>query len=149
MFRCLKIAIVHDVAEGVLRETGRRCFVKFAVCSRVTGGVLVVLRVRVFCMIAAIVGDITPVDGVSDADKHQLEAAAMARIRDTLGSDTAAGLRTMTRTHLRRRRRAYQHDSSVSARLARVWALCRSRGGGALAGIRGSQLSGGNARKRF
>ncbi len=42
-------------------------------------------------MVAAIVGDITPVDGVSDEDKHQMEAAAMARIRDMLGSDTAAG----------------------------------------------------------
>ena len=40
---------------------------------------------------AAIVGDITPADGVSDEDKHQLEAAAMARIRAMLGSNTAAG----------------------------------------------------------
>ena len=40
---------------------------------------------------AAIVGDITPADGVSDEDKHQLEAAAMARIRAMLGSDTTAG----------------------------------------------------------
>ena len=61
-------------------------------------------------MVAAIVGDITPVDGVSDEEKHQLEAAAMARIRAMLGSDTAAGQLSMNRRRLRRRRHAYQYD---------------------------------------
>ena len=46
--RCMKLALVHDVAE-------------------------------------AIVGDITPTCGVSDADKHALEAAAVQRIKGMLG----------------------------------------------------------------
>lgn len=52
--RCIKLAIVHDVAE-------------------------------------AIVGDITPHDGVSDEEKFSLEAAAIQKMRDTLGSDVLAG----------------------------------------------------------
>ena len=109
--RCLKIAIVHDVAEGVQRRLvhtiqNQDCFMRALL---VVISVLVLLRVTVFGMDAAIVGDITPVDGVSDEDKHRMEAAAMARIRDMLGSDTAAGQQTMHGEHLHRRRRAYQH----------------------------------------
>ncbi|GIL85574.1 hypothetical protein Vretimale_13327 [Volvox reticuliferus] len=52
--RCIKMALVHDVAE-------------------------------------AIVGDITPHCGVSDEDKHQRELAAVRRIKEMLGPDTAAG----------------------------------------------------------
>jgi len=93
-YRCLKIAIVHDVAEGMQRRLVHtlpyqdRYMLKWRWSAQV---LLPVLQVRVFGMVAAIVGDITPVDGVSDEDKHQMEAAAMARIRDMLGSDTAAG----------------------------------------------------------
>ena len=68
------------------------------------------VRLRAFSLVAAIVGDITPVDGVSDEDKHQLEAAAMARIRDMLGSDTAAGRHSTPREHWRCTRHAYHHD---------------------------------------
>ena len=52
--RCMKLALVHDVAE-------------------------------------AIVGDITPTCGVSDADKHALESAAVQRIKAMLGGTTLAG----------------------------------------------------------
>ena len=52
--RCMKLALVHDVAE-------------------------------------AIVGDITPTCGVSDADKHALESAAVQRIKGMLGGTTLAG----------------------------------------------------------
>ena len=52
--RCMKLALVHDVAE-------------------------------------AIVGDITPTCGVSDADKYQLEAAAVQRIKAMLGGASLAG----------------------------------------------------------
>lgn len=41
--------------------------------------------------IAAIVGDITPHDGFSDADKFSLEAAAIQKMRETLGSSVIAG----------------------------------------------------------
>ncbi|GLC77856.1 hypothetical protein PLESTF_001064900 [Pleodorina starrii] len=51
--RCIKMALVHDVAE-------------------------------------AIVGDITPHCGVSDTDKHAWELEAVGRIKQILGSDTAA-----------------------------------------------------------
>lgn len=51
--RCIKLAIVHDVAE-------------------------------------AIVGDITPHDGVSSEEKYKLEADAIEKIRETLGSDVLA-----------------------------------------------------------
>lgn len=39
---------------------------------------------------AGIVGDITPVCGVSDADKHAMEAAGMEKLRATLGGGLAA-----------------------------------------------------------
>jgi hypothetical protein len=39
----------------------------------------------------AIVGDITPTCGVSDADKHALESAAVQRIKAMLGGTTLAG----------------------------------------------------------
>lgn len=52
--RCVKLALVHDVAE-------------------------------------AIVGDITPTCGVSDGEKFRLEAAAVQRIKATLGGATLAG----------------------------------------------------------
>lgn len=42
-------------------------------------------------MPAAIVGDITPHDGVSDEEKFSLEAAAIQKMRDTLGSNVLAG----------------------------------------------------------
>jgi len=40
---------------------------------------------------AAIVGDITPHDGVSDADKHSLESTAIQKMRETLGGSVLAG----------------------------------------------------------
>lgn len=46
--------------------------------------------------IAAIVGDITPYDGVSNEEKYKLEAGAIEQIRDTLGSDAFAGKRHTT-----------------------------------------------------
>lgn len=36
-------------------------------------------------------GDITPVDGVSNEEKYRLENEAMQQIRKLLGPDTAAG----------------------------------------------------------
>lgn len=39
----------------------------------------------------SLVGDITPHCGVSDADKHALEADAIGRIQDMLGRGTQAG----------------------------------------------------------
>lgn len=42
-------------------------------------------------MSAAIVGDITPVDGVSNEEKYRLENEAMQQIRALLGPETAAG----------------------------------------------------------
>lgn len=42
-------------------------------------------------VVAAIVGDITPVDGVSNEEKYRLENEAMQQIRTLLGPDTAAG----------------------------------------------------------
>ncbi|GBF95859.1 hypothetical protein Rsub_08450 [Raphidocelis subcapitata] len=51
--RCIKMALVHDVAE-------------------------------------AVVGDITPHCGVSDGDKHAMEAAAIERIQGMLGTQTDA-----------------------------------------------------------
>ena len=38
----------------------------------------------------ALVGDITPVDGVSDSDKRAREEAALRQMMDMLGEDTAA-----------------------------------------------------------
>lgn len=52
--RCVKMALVHDVAE-------------------------------------AIVGDITPHCGVSEGDKHAMEAEAVGRIQEMLGAGTGAG----------------------------------------------------------
>ena len=49
-------------------------------------------------------------DGVSDEDKHELEAAAMARIRDMLGTDTSAG--QQSKLCERRRCCAYKSDGS-------------------------------------
>ena len=43
------------------------------------------------CSGAAIVGDITPVDGVSNEEKYRLENEAMQQIRGLLGPNTAAG----------------------------------------------------------
>lgn len=40
---------------------------------------------------AAIVGDITPHDGVSDAEKHSLESAAIQKMRGMLGTSVIAG----------------------------------------------------------
>ncbi|KIZ02644.1 HD domain-containing protein 2 [Monoraphidium neglectum] len=51
--RCIKMALVHDVAESL-------------------------------------VGDITPHCGVSDADKHAMEAEAVGRIQEMLGRETQA-----------------------------------------------------------
>lgn len=36
-------------------------------------------------------GDITPHDGVSDAEKYSLEAAAIQKMRETLGTSVVAG----------------------------------------------------------
>lgn len=52
--KCIKLALVHDVAE-------------------------------------AIVGDITPHCGISDEDKYQLEAEAVARLKSVLGGTSLAG----------------------------------------------------------
>jgi hypothetical protein len=52
--RCIKIALVHDVAESL-------------------------------------VGDITPHCGVSEEEKHRLEAEAVATIQGMLGRETQAG----------------------------------------------------------
>lgn len=41
--------------------------------------------------VAAIVGDITPHDGVSDDEKYKLENSAIEKIRQTLGTDQLAG----------------------------------------------------------
>ena len=54
--RCIKLALVHDVAESI-------------------------------------VGDITPHCGVSDADKHAMEAAAVQQIQQMLGGASLAGER--------------------------------------------------------
>jgi hypothetical protein len=43
------------------------------------------------CFTAAIVGDITPKDGVSKEKKAQLEADAIRKIQSMLGADTPAG----------------------------------------------------------
>jgi hypothetical protein len=55
--RCIKMSLVHDVAESM-------------------------------------VGDITPHCGVSDADKHAMEAQAVSRIQAMLGPSTRAGAYT-------------------------------------------------------
>ncbi|KAJ2704505.1 HD domain-containing protein 2 [Coemansia sp. IMI 203386] len=52
--RCVKLAIVHDLAE-------------------------------------CLVGDITPYDGVSKEDKHQMEKQAMEKLVETLGRDNQGG----------------------------------------------------------
>jgi hypothetical protein len=39
----------------------------------------------------SLVGDITPHCGVSDADKHAMEAEAVGRIQEMLGRETQAG----------------------------------------------------------
>ena len=44
-----------------------------------------------YTVVAAIVGDITPCDGVSKEDKNRLETEAMHKIRHVLGSNTIAG----------------------------------------------------------
>jgi hypothetical protein len=56
---CVKMALVHDVAESL-------------------------------------VGDITPHCGVSNADKHAMELAAVERIQDMLGRDTGPGIQLAT-----------------------------------------------------
>ena len=98
MCRCLKIAIVHDVAEGVqdehLHAAHDAMQLLHAYDMRPKGQLAYRSNGGLCGMDVAIVGDITPADGVSDEDKHQLEAAAMARIRDMLGSNTAAGQHT-------------------------------------------------------
>ncbi|PRW56098.1 HD domain-containing 2-like [Chlorella sorokiniana] len=74
--RCIKLALVHDVAE-------------------------------------AIVGDITPTCGVSDADKFQLEAAAVQRIKAMLGGACLAGEEIEALWH------EYEQGQSPEARLVK------------------------------
>lgn len=50
-----------------------------------------VLRPNAFMFHAAIVGDITPCDGVSKEEKNRLETEAILEIKKMLGSDTWAG----------------------------------------------------------
>lgn len=42
-------------------------------------------------MAESIVGDITPTCGVSDADKHSMEAAAMQKIKGMVGATSLPG----------------------------------------------------------
>ncbi len=88
--RCLKLAIVHDVAEGANHSCNAPSEhdARPRTCLDIRSMWLETIGLR---RLAAIVGDITPNDGVSDEDKHQLEASAMAQIRDMLGRDTDAG----------------------------------------------------------
>lgn len=74
--RCIKLAIVHDVAE-------------------------------------ALVGDITPHDGVSNEEKYKLEAGAIEQIRDALGSDALAGEEIQQLWH------EYEEGTSPAAQLVK------------------------------
>ena len=90
MCRCIKLAIVHDVAEGTLqccRGVGRQNEQMHTYQKQWLG----LSVAQNFAPIAAIVGDITPHDGVSDAEKHSLESAAIQKMRDMLGTSVVAG----------------------------------------------------------
>lgn len=84
--RCIRLSIVHDVAEGM-------SFV-------LSKGVLPVanrsLGIDSFLGPAAIVGDITPNDGISKEEKRRLEANAIVKIQEMLGTGSAAGSRAYT-----------------------------------------------------
>lgn len=59
------------------------------------------MKSKVQCLIApmlsaAIVGDITPNDGVSKEEKARLEANAICEIQTMLGANTSAGIHTTT-----------------------------------------------------
>lgn len=49
------------------------------------------LGIESFLVPAAIVGDITPNDGISKEEKRRLEANAIVRIQEMLGPGSAAG----------------------------------------------------------
>ncbi|KAK9849948.1 hypothetical protein WJX84_009817 [Apatococcus fuscideae] len=74
--RCVKMAIVHDVAE-------------------------------------ALVGDITPFDGVSKVEKTRLETKAIQHIKDLLGPSTAAG------AEIEELWNEYEQGSSANAQLVK------------------------------
>lgn len=76
--RCIKLAIVHDVAEGMFVSCRSTCCC-FPSCQ------------DFILFSAAIVGDIAPSDNVTKEVKHQLETEAMHKIRHMLGHDTTAG----------------------------------------------------------
>ena len=121
LYRCIKLAIVHDVAEGALSDSvvvavGPICWSYWLVSASIVfvcitshllripvaqycqsylalpiRGMVYSADVNVVC--AAIVGDITPHDGVSDKEKYRLENGAIEKIRQTIGSDLLAGAR--------------------------------------------------------
>ena len=91
MRRCIKLAIVHDVAEGAqqcFRSAGRQNEQVQHAYQKQCLGLSIDQNVA---LIAAIVGDITPHDGVSDAEKHSLESAAIQKMRGMLGTSAVAG----------------------------------------------------------
>ena len=79
--RCIKLAIVHDVAEGRHASQWNN---SLALC------VFTYKPLTLHC-VAAIVGDIAPSDNVTKEVKNQLETEAMHKIRHMLGADSAAG----------------------------------------------------------
>ena len=79
--RCIKLAIVHDVAEG---RPARRRQLNNTEAPRMYN------TLTLNC-VAAIVGDIAPSDNVTKEVKNQLETEAMHKIRHMLGADSAAG----------------------------------------------------------
>ena len=78
--RCIKLAIVHDLAEG------RRAIASdSAACSKDVCGLSRCPAVT------AIVGDIAPSDNVSKAEKYRRELDAMHHIGGILGNDSPVG----------------------------------------------------------
>ena len=75
--RCIKLAIVHDVAEG---EHTMSCMH------------MMVFHLLTNSSLSAIVGDIAPSDNVAKEVKNQLETEAMHKIRNMLGYGSAAGM---------------------------------------------------------
>jgi hypothetical protein len=77
----------------------------------------------------AIVGDLTPHDGVPKAEKHAREAAAIARMQLMLGQRAwaAAGARAVARAGTHARALALTHRrcrSAFASAQAKRWLLC-------------------------
>ncbi|KAG6471734.1 hypothetical protein ZIOFF_069180 [Zingiber officinale] len=100
--RCIKIAIIHDIAEGFIY--------------------LILIQLLVYCLLsivfysfffsAAIVGDITPSDGVPKAEKSRREQEALNEMCKILGGGLMAD-------EIQELWQEYENNSSTEASLVK------------------------------